>query len=85
MMTNVTLYTAPWCGPCKIFKPLLDRVAAELKVPVTVVDIDADPSAAAENGVRSVPTLVVEKNGDEFHRHSGTMHEAHLREMIGLG
>ena len=55
----ITMYAADWCGDCRRSKPLL----AELNVPYTLIDVDADESAAEKviainNGMRSIPVIV---------------------------
>lgn len=82
MQTAITLYTSPWCAPCKAFKPLLQKLAEELKVPLAIIDIAEHPESAEKHGVRSVPTFVLTRGGEECHRHTGTMQESHLREML---
>ena len=58
-------FTATWCGPCKMIAPLVDELATEYvgKAKVVKVDIDNAPNAAAQFGVRKVPTLKVFKGG----------------------
>ena len=63
-MTKVIRFTAEWCGPCKAYAPVFNNVAAT--TPGTVfetVDIDAYREVAAQYGVRSVPTTIIEKGG----------------------
>jgi thioredoxin 1 len=57
---------ATWCGPCKMIAPLLEKVAAEEagRLKVVKVDVDASPEIAAKYFVRSVPTLLMIKNGE---------------------
>lgn len=58
-------FYADWCGPCKSLAPVIDEIAAERAADLKVVkiDVDADPEIAAQYGVRSMPTLVVFKDG----------------------
>ena len=63
-------YSATWCGPCKMFGPIMDEVSAE--VPVVKFDIDSlTPEQLAESKVRSVPTIVLLENNVEQKRFSG--------------
>lgn len=58
-------FWATWCGPCKMIAPVLDELAAEQagQAVVAKVNIDDAPELAARFGVRSIPTLIVFKNG----------------------
>jgi len=58
-------FWAEWCGPCKIIAPYLAEIAVELadKVQIAKVNIDESPELAAQYGVRSIPTLLMFKNG----------------------
>jgi thioredoxin-like negative regulator of GroEL len=69
-------FTAKWCGPCKAFGPIVDRVlAAYPELELQKVDVDENPELAAEYMIRSVPTLVSER---KHHRVSGAMNEMTL-------
>ena len=59
-------FWAEWCGPCKIIAPTIEKLSQENsgKLLVGKVDIDACPSLAEQYAVRSIPTLIVFKNGD---------------------
>src|SRR5208283_1758141 len=58
-------FWAEWCGPCKMIAPVLDELANEYdgKVKIGKVDVDSQQSLAVEYGVRSIPTLLIFKNG----------------------
>lgn len=58
-------FWAPWCGPCKMIAPILEDVAEEVgqAAKVAKLDVDQNPEKAAEFGVRSIPTLMLFKNG----------------------
>lgn len=66
-------FTATWCGPCKLLAPLVDQLASELgdKVKVGKLDVDDSPLTAGKHGVRSVPTVMVFKNGQRSALHIG--------------
>jgi len=70
--TLVDFY-AEWCGPCKMISPLLEQVSSEIgeMAKVLKVDIDKNQSFAASYGIRSVPTLIIFKEGREVWRQSG--------------
>ncbi len=72
-------FFATWCGPCKMQSPILDQVKAEVgdKANVIKVDVDRAQELAAKYNVRSVPTLILFKNGEPVWRASG-VHQAEL-------
>lgn len=59
-------YTATWCGPCRMVAPLIDRLATEYGDRATVVkiDIDQNPEAAKKHGIRSIPAVLVFRDGE---------------------
>ena len=75
-------FYADWCGPCKALAPMLEEFAAEQnEVAVAKVDIEKSPELAAKFGVRSIPTLVLMKNGSEANRLVGGPPKSMLREF----
>ncbi|MEM9276950.1 MAG: thioredoxin [Pseudomonadota bacterium] len=58
-------FWAEWCGPCKAIGPSLEEISDEMegKVKITKLNIDENPDIAAQYGVRSIPTLVMFKDG----------------------
>ncbi|MES2629034.1 MAG: thioredoxin [Bacteroidota bacterium] len=78
-------FFATWCGPCKAQAPILDNLKRTIGDRATVIkiDIDKNPNAAQAYGVRSVPTLLVFKQGKITWRKSGVATEPELRQAIG--
>lgn len=77
-------YYATWCGPCKMLKPVLDAVAQDEKdVDFYRVDIDQYRDQAIQSGIRSVPTVVLYKDGEEVDRTSGYQPKDKIAQWIG--
>lgn len=77
-------FSAIWCGPCRSFGPLVERVATAMgeRLGLVKLDVDAAPELAVRYGVRSVPTLIVLRRGEVAARHTGSMSEGALRRLL---
>ncbi|AEH59950.1 Thioredoxin domain protein [Methanosalsum zhilinae DSM 4017] len=74
-------FTATWCGPCKMQKPILEELKEEMgdKVEIKEIDVDQNGDLAGKFGIRVVPTLVIEKDGAEVKRFTGVTKAEVLR------
>lgn len=77
-------FWAPWCGPCKMVAPLLDKVAAEYagRLVVAKVNTDENPEWAMKYGVQGIPTMLFIYGGKVVHRQVGAIPERILREIV---
>ena len=82
---NVLYFSAPWCGPCKMFGPAFDEVVAEFDdIDVKKINIDEELVLAKEYEIMSIPTVVLEKDGIRVFRHKGVMPKTHLKDLIQI-
>lgn len=75
-------FSAPWCAPCKAMDPLLEDVAKQGEVIVASMDIEQNPKTSAELRVRSLPTLIIFKNGKPHATSIGSMNLAALSVFV---
>ena len=77
-------FWAPWCGPCKMIAPTLEKIAKENagKMIVAKVNTDENPEWAMKYGVQGIPTMLFVANGKIIHRQVGALPEPMLRTII---
>ena len=77
-------FWAPWCGPCKMQGPILEKVAAEIgdKAVIAKVNVDESPELAAKYGIRSIPTLILLKDGESKQQFVGLQQQPALVSAI---
>jgi thioredoxin 1 len=77
-------FWAPWCGPCKMQTPILEKVAAAIggKAVIAKVNVDETPELAAKYGIRSIPTLILLKDGGVKQQFVGLQQQAALISAI---
>jgi thioredoxin 1 len=82
-MVTVKRYTATWCGPCKQLAPVFEELKNELtEVTFETIDVDQNRESAIEQGIVSVPTVILEKNGEMVYRFSGVLPKSVIAGVI---
>jgi thioredoxin 1 len=76
-------FWAPWCGPCRMVAPSLEKIAKEQagKLIVAKVNTDENPQWAMKYGVQGIPTMLFISNGKVVHQQVGAMPEPMLRQV----
>jgi thioredoxin 1 len=77
-------FWAEWCGPCKAIAPVLDQIATEYKdkLRIAKVDVDSNQGTAMRYGVRSIPTLMLFRNGTVEAQHVGLLSKSQLTKLL---
>lgn len=77
-------FWAEWCGPCKMIGPIVEELAGEYegKAVVGKVDVDANPNTAVKFGIKSIPTLLVFKNGEIVDKVIGAVPKSKLESAL---
>lgn len=75
---------APWCGPCRLIAPVLDELASEMagRVRFAKLNVDENPATAGRFQAKSIPTLLVLKNGREVDRLVGVQPKAEIKRRL---
>ena len=68
-------FWAAWCGPCKVLAPTIEQLASDYdgKAVIAKVDVDDNPATAAKYGIRSIPSLLIFKNGQVIDQMVGAL------------
>jgi thioredoxin len=77
-------FWAPWCGPCKMVAPILEKLAKEYdgKLVIAKVNTDDNPMWAQKYGVQGIPTMLFVANGKLLHQQVGALPEPMLRNIL---
>ena len=77
-------FWAEWCGPCKMIGPILEELADELddKIKIVKIDVDSNNQTAMKYLIRSIPTLMIIKEGTVQAQHIGAASKAQIQQFI---
>ncbi|HEX8545617.1 MAG TPA: thioredoxin [Cytophagaceae bacterium] len=77
-------FWAEWCGPCKMIGPVVEELANDYegKAVIGKVDVDTNPNTSAKFGIRSIPTLLVIKNGQIVEKQVGAVPKSVLSQKL---
>ncbi len=77
-------FWAEWCGPCKMIGPVVEELAGDYngRAVVGKIDVDSNPNISAKYGIRSIPTLLVFKNGEIVDKQVGAVQKNVLAQKL---
>ena len=75
-------FTAVWCSPCTMFAPIVSAVVEETGIEYEEVDIDACPILVEKYNITSVPTIIIEQDGDIIYNNTGVMSKYQLLNTV---
>lgn len=73
---------APWCQPCKVMTPLAEEVTSDLGAELIKIDVDQDNDNRVKYNVMSIPTFIIEKDGEEVGRFVGSKSKEEFRNQV---
>ena len=84
IMKTMKYFSAVWCGPCKAIAPVIEEIAGEYEGQVKVgkVDVDQNQNTAMKFGVRSIPTLLVIKDGEVVNQIVGAVPKGSITDIL---
>lgn len=83
-MLKLTDFYADWCGPCQTMKPILEEFIQEMKggLQIEKINVDQNQTLAQQKRVLSIPTYILDRDGQEIERKMGVMSKEALKDWI---
>ena len=75
-------FWAPWCGPCKVMKPLFEKVASTTDVQMFTLNIEENKEVASSLGIRAIPTIKSFNDGKEVSNNVGMIQETRITQLV---
>ena len=76
-------FKAEWCNPCKVLSPIIEELSNEYdNVRIGKVDVDENPETSKQLGIRSIPTILIYKDGQIVEKHVGGASKAQLKSLV---
>ena len=75
-------FWAPWCGPCKVMKPLFEKVASTSNVQMFTLNIEENKEVASSLGIRAIPTIKSFNGGKEVSNNVGMLQETRITQLV---
>ena len=75
-------FWAPWCGPCKMLSGTLEQIQKETNIKIVKVNVDDESELASTYNIRSLPTLILFKNGEMINQIVGAVSKNKILEML---
>lgn len=81
-MMQIYYFSTSTCGPCKMFKPVVQEVQRELGVHINYIDATLNPALTEQYNISAVPTIIVERNGKVTGKWTGVMSKSQLSQFL---
>lgn len=78
-------FWAPWCNPCKLMNPIIDKLEQENpNIEVVRINVDEDSAMVDKYGIQTIPTYILEKDGEIISAVKGAMPEFRFKKELGI-
>ena len=75
-------FWAPWCGPCKVMKPLFEKVASTTDIQMFTLNIEENKEVTSSLGIRAIPTVKSFNDGKEVSHNVGMLQEGRITQLV---
>lgn len=75
-------FSAEWCGPCRMLKPMLEKVSENYEGRLAKIDVDQSPEIASKYGIRGIPSFLIFEKGELVEKKTGAIKESELISLL---